>query len=548
MLSLNTVLQSRYVIVGQLGRGGMGAVYEAIDQRLSRTVALKETLVETAELRRAFEREARLLANLSHPSLPRVLDHFSEDAGQYLVMDYVPGNDLKALLEKQGHPFPVDEVMRWASELLDALEYLHTHEPPVIHRDIKPSNLKLTAKGRIVLLDFGLAKGSAGQMTLATLSHSILGYSPHFAPLEQIQGDKTTPRSDLYALAATLYNLLTNRLPPDALTRATALLNDETDPLQHLNAINQKVPTIFASVLTQALAQRSSQRPASAGEMRAAMSSAQPVYSITSSLNDEITAVRSLSENADLVRPLESSNEEKVLTASSPLVSAREPSLGNPKLGSRRVKSFVLLFGGILVAGLSVLAAMFLSSGLAGTNNGGASPTPANLPSAATDVQRLNGPQNAVLRSKSMTEEQTNNNEVRSADKSAETEKSNDLREVRKYADRYPYDMLKGVPNIDRRLRLLVGKDYKKFMERFATQMPLFVESGVIVGEACAAHFCTLEMSALAINLSDGTLHCAFMTSNYDLYQTPRVRTFSEDKKSLPVALTQVINRWRENR
>jgi serine/threonine protein kinase len=234
----------------------MGAVYEALDQRLRRTVALKETLVTINDLRRAFEREARLLANLNHPSLPRVIDHFSEDAGQYLVMDYIPGDDLKALLEKQGHPFPVYDVMRWANDLLEALEYLHTHEPPVIHRDIKPSNLKLSANGKVVLLDFGLAKGSAGQMTVATLGQTILGHSPHFAPLEQIQGDKTTPRSDLYALAATLYNLLSNRMPSDALTRATAMLDDETDSLQPLNDLNPEVPMPFVSLINQALALR----------------------------------------------------------------------------------------------------------------------------------------------------------------------------------------------------------------------------------------------------------------------------------------------------
>jgi len=115
MLSPNTVLQNRYKIVQKLGEGGMGAVFEAFDQRLSRTVALKETLTESDELRRAFEREARLLANLNHPFLPRVIDHFSENSGQYLVMDFIPGDDLNALLEKRGEPFSPDEAIRWWS-------------------------------------------------------------------------------------------------------------------------------------------------------------------------------------------------------------------------------------------------------------------------------------------------------------------------------------------------------------------------------------------------------------------------------------------------
>src|SRR4051794_20560142 len=136
MLSPNTMLQGRYRIVRELGRGGMGAVYEAIDQRLSRTVALKETLVDSEELLRAFEREARLLANLRHPALPKVIDHFIEGDGQYLVMEFIPGDDLADMLEKRGRPFSSDEVMRWADELLDALDYLHSHEPPIVHRDI----------------------------------------------------------------------------------------------------------------------------------------------------------------------------------------------------------------------------------------------------------------------------------------------------------------------------------------------------------------------------------------------------------------------------
>lgn len=268
MLSPDTFLQNRYRIIQLLGRGGMGAVYEATDERLGRAVAVKELSVEGDDLRRAFEREARLLANLTHPSLPRVTDHFAEGEGHYLVMDFVPGNDLKRMLDERGTPFPVDDVVQWAVQLLEALEYLHGHVPPIIHRDIKPSNLKLLRGGRIVLLDFGLAKGGAGQTPAATLSRSIFGYSPHFASLEQMQGEKSTPRSDIYSLSATLYHLLSGRVPPDALARATAVFNEEPDQLVPLRTLNTSVPEEVSRLIMSGLQLKTSARPQSATQMR----------------------------------------------------------------------------------------------------------------------------------------------------------------------------------------------------------------------------------------------------------------------------------------
>ncbi len=287
----DTVLQGRYRIVRQLGRGGMGAVYEAVDERLSRTVALKERLVVTDDLKRAFEREARLLANLRHPALPKVIDHFSEDDGQFLVMEFIPGSDLGELLQRRQRPFSPTEVAAWADELLDALDYLHTHEPPVIHRDIKPSNLKLTAQGKIVLLDFGLAKGTAGQMTRTTSGMSVVGYTLNYAALEQIQGERTGPRSDLYSLAATLYQLLTGSIPEDALKRAADSFDDKEDPLAVVNKVNPEVPEGFSAVLMQALSLKPSLRPASAAEMRAALK-ASPVFAHVGAVeDDEMTRV-----------------------------------------------------------------------------------------------------------------------------------------------------------------------------------------------------------------------------------------------------------------
>lgn len=274
MLTPNSVLQSRYLIVRKLGQGGMGTVYEAVDQRLSCLVALKETIVETPEMLRAFEREASLLANLRHPSLPKVIDHFLEGHGQFLVMEFIHGNDLAELLTMRARAFPTDEVLRWADILLQALTYLHSRQPPIIHRDIKPGNLKVTQSGEVFLIDFGLAKGAAGQMKTLDSSRSVIGYTPIYAPLEQINGTGTDPRSDLYALGATLYHLITGEPPSDSLSRVTAVMNGEPDPLQPANKINLLVSPEVAGVLGQAMSQSRNQRPATATIMRNALQEA----------------------------------------------------------------------------------------------------------------------------------------------------------------------------------------------------------------------------------------------------------------------------------
>lgn len=246
----------------------MGAVYEALDERLDTVVALKETLFTDEKLRKQFEREARLLARLHHPALPRVSDHFNEGDGQFLVMQYIAGEDLAQMLNERNAPFSQEEVLLWADQLCDALDYLHEQDPQIIHRDIKPQNLKLTARGQIVLLDFGLAKGSAGPLTAVTTSASIFGYTPNYAPLEQVQGMGTDSRSDIYALAATLYHLLTNVKPPDALSRAAAVVNGEPDPLPPASAIVRGVSNAVANVLTKGMSQKRDDRFAAASEMR----------------------------------------------------------------------------------------------------------------------------------------------------------------------------------------------------------------------------------------------------------------------------------------
>jgi serine/threonine protein kinase len=280
MLTPETVLQGRYRIVRQLGQGGMGAVYEAIDQRLDTTVALKETLFADERLRKQFEREARLLARLHHPALPRVSDHFSEDDGQFLVMQFIPGDDLSEMMNRKRGPFPANQVLTWADQLLDALDYLHTQDPQIVHRDIKPQNLKLTSRGQIILLDFGLAKGQAGEISRVTTAASIFGYTPNYAPLEQIQGLGTDSRSDLYSLAATLYHLMTGVKPPDALTRAAALVNGQPDPLLKASEANSEISPDIDEVLAKAMAQNREQRYTTAAEMRRALQEAEQASTV----------------------------------------------------------------------------------------------------------------------------------------------------------------------------------------------------------------------------------------------------------------------------
>jgi len=271
LLAPETILQSRYRVVRQLGIGGMGAVYEAVDLRLGHTVALKQTLTKDEGQWRQFEREARLLAALNHPVLPRVSDYFTEGHRAFFVMQFVEGSDLAAILAQQPGPLPRNAVVAWADQLLDALIYLHTHERQIVHRDIKPHNLKITPTGQIILLDFGLAKTQTTDPSGSISCTSVFGYTPRYAPLEQIQDLGTSPQSDIYALGATLYHLLTGVKPPDALARATALVSARPNPLKPANDVNSAVGLELSEILTRAMAQNPNERYSSAAEFREAL-------------------------------------------------------------------------------------------------------------------------------------------------------------------------------------------------------------------------------------------------------------------------------------
>ena len=250
----------------------MGAVYEAIDQRLEATVALKETLSTDDRLLRQFEQEARLLAQLHHNCLPRVSDYFSEGGRAFLVMQFISGPDLAEVLSQQSAPFSRQRVIAWADQLLDALVYLHERDLQIIHRDIKPHNLKLMPNGRVALLDFGLAKTRAADSSTTDSSNSIFGYTRRYSPPEQIRDLGTTPQSDIYALGATLYHLLTGAKPPDALERAAAVANAETDPLV-LMSPRDVIDAELLAVLNKAMALDCRDRFKSAREFREALRS-----------------------------------------------------------------------------------------------------------------------------------------------------------------------------------------------------------------------------------------------------------------------------------
>jgi len=273
-LQLGQLLNSRYRVVRLLGQGGFGAVYRAWDANLNKPCAVKENLDTSPEAQRQFTREATVLANLSHPNLPRVTDHFIlAGQGQYLVMDFVEGEDLASLVKRSG-PVPYEQAVTWIAQVADALIYLHSRQPPVVHRDIKPANIRITPEGKATLVDFGLVKIFDPQLRTTMGARAV---TPGYAPPEQYGVGKTDNRTDIYALGATLYNLLTAREPPESVQRMSG------GQMALANTINPSIPASIGLAIERSMRLEPHQRFQTADEFRSSLRSpAKPVQVIPS--------------------------------------------------------------------------------------------------------------------------------------------------------------------------------------------------------------------------------------------------------------------------
>ncbi len=297
-LKTDQILKHRYRVVTLLAHGGMGSVYQAYDLVLDRRVAIKQLQLDPSasehaleQTREQFQREARILASLDHPNLPRVIDHFTEEGAEYLVMDYVAGRSLSEIVEGSHGGLNESQVLDWADQLLSALEYIHRYS--VIHRDVKPSNIRLTPDGQIFLVDFGLVKlYDPEQPRTATIMHGL--GTPEYAPPEQYDArlGHTDPRSDIYALGATLYHLLTGQAPPTA----TQQMSDP-ESFRRPRTISPDVSPDVERVILRAMELQRSRRFASAADMRSALRLARrhrPSEALTEKLPSWVSVERQL--------------------------------------------------------------------------------------------------------------------------------------------------------------------------------------------------------------------------------------------------------------
>lgn len=374
------LLYNRYRIEGTIASGGMGAIYRATDETLGIPVAVKENFFSTEEFSRQFRREAIILASLRHPNLPRVTDHFViSGAGQYLVMDYIEGLDLRSVITKYGL-LPKDDIVRIGVTICNALDYLHSRSPAIVHRDIKPGNLKITPAGHVYLVDFGLAKISHGEAT--TVGAQAL--TPGYAPPEQY-GQGTEPRSDLYSLGATLYAAFTGKVPADGLSRVMG----STD-LIPIRTYNPQAPLPLVQVIEHSMLIQLDKRYQTADAFRQALMYAAPDVDLNRPIQlSEPARLPQPGQPAPVIKPeLPSTVSNTTPTQSQPSSAVRAAS--QPNVAAQQQRNYILpgLLLMAFVAVAAIITGLVMFPGIA-KNLGKAEPTAvsvaiADIPSTAT--------------------------------------------------------------------------------------------------------------------------------------------------------------------
>ncbi len=351
------ILKLRYKVINLLGKGGMGEVYLAEDQSLANQVAVKANHNLSPHASAQFIREARLLASLKHPNLPRVIDYFTENDSQYLVMDYIPGENLRTMVE-QKTPLSTPLILQWAEQLGNALSYLHTQNPPIYHRDIKPANIKITPNGEVILVDFGIAK--TGEPSQETQS-GAWGYTPGYAPPEQVSGLRTGPYSDQFSLAATLYYLFAGRPPADSAKRMIG--EEELIPLQQLSPT---IPPHTAYAIEKAMSIKPEARFSTVQDFIAALCNTSPIPD-PSSTQSTIVGQRTVITPSRGTPPMPAAGYPPVAQVVPP-----EP--------AKRKSPLVWIIGAVVVIGVGIGAVLLLSNLVRGGKSQNIAPAQTNTP------------------------------------------------------------------------------------------------------------------------------------------------------------------------
>lgn len=264
-LSTGQLINNRYRIVKLLSQGSFGAIYRAWDTKQNSPCTVKENLDNSPAAQRQFALDADRLFGLQHPNLAQVFDAFSVPGqGQYLVMDFVEGDDLGQMLAKNGGPFEESQVLPWLLQVCDALSYLHNQTPPVFHRDLKPTNIRITSQGQAMVVDFGTAKVYDPNLRGALDSGAI---TPGFSAPEQYGVEINDVRSDIYALGSTAYALLTGKEPPPSM--GILLGNVPAPPPVHV--VNPQVSPYLSAAIQQAMALDVEKRFSSVAEFKQAL-------------------------------------------------------------------------------------------------------------------------------------------------------------------------------------------------------------------------------------------------------------------------------------